>query len=103
MIIGMCRRVFWVGHFQSFVNLLSMPSNVYCRSLASLSHPSEDRTLPDRIPNFYEHKRIPQKVHNPLNVGPNARYVCNVYNQDGDGLIDWCLTPTFVIYSYIVT
>jgi hypothetical protein len=54
----------------------------YCRSLASLSHPSEDRTLPDRIPNFYEHKRIPQKVHNQLNVGPNARYVCNVYNQE---------------------
>ena len=80
-----------------------MPSNVYCRSLASLSHPSEDRTLPDRIPNFYEHKRIPQKVHNQLNVGPNARYVCNVYNLDGDGLIDWYLTPTFVIFSYIVT
>jgi hypothetical protein len=38
-----------------------------------------------------------------LNVGPNARYVCNVYNQDGDGLIDWlidwCLTPTFAIFS----
>jgi hypothetical protein len=26
-----------------------------------------------------------------LNVGPNARYVCNVYNQDGDGLIDWLI------------